>query len=502
MTQRGISLLLAGLVGLAACSDNPASTLAEAAPDAPALNELAGDGTYLVRFTSGVPAGFAEQVASLGGEVVFAHAGAGVGAVSGLTPEAAAQLQGAGTAMTLSADATVELNVDLGEVESAASDVTAQDATVESPTNPSTAFFYIRQWNMRAIGANTAWAAGKLGSSAIKVGILDTGLDYLHPDLYGRVDLALSRSFLNATENARVQAQYPGAHPVADLHYHGTHVGATVASNGYVAAGVTSRVTLVGLKVCAPGTAASGWKASCPTSGTLNAVLYAADNGIPIINMSLGSSFLRRAVANYGGDEVSFLETLNSVFNYARSKGTQVVVSAGNDATNMQNNGNGFKSYCDVPGVICVSATGPASAPKHGTYNDVDMLASYSNYGNKVTVAAPGGNGRGATVANPIPNVGYVYAACSGFTLVINGCGTRFYNPATGGWSGSVIGINGTSMASPTVAGVVALAAERVGTHPSALRGAVTSTSDDLGKRGNDPIYGAGRVNAARAAGL
>jgi len=500
MTQRGISLLLAGLVGLAACSDNPASTLAEAAPDAPALNSLAGDDTYLVRFTSGIPAGFAEQVAQLGGEVVFAHAGAGVGAVSGLSEAAAAQLQGAG--VSLAADATVELNVELGDVESAASDASAEADVVESPTNPSTAFFYNRQWNMRAIGAPAAWAAGKLGSPTIKVGILDTGLDYLHPDLYGRVDLALSRSFLSAAENARLQALYPGAHPVADLHYHGTHVGSTVASNGYVAAGVTSKVTLVGLKVCTPGTAATGWRASCPTNGTLNAVLYAADNGIPIINMSIGSSFLRRQVANYGGDEVSFMETLNAVFNYARSKGTQVVVSAGNDATNMQNNGNGFKSYCDVPGVICVSATGPASAPKHGTYSDVDMLASYSNYGGKVTVAAPGGNGRGATLANPVPNVGYVYAACSGFTLVINGCGSRFYNPATGGWSGSVIGINGTSMASPTAAGVAALAAERVGTHPSAIRGAVSSTSDDLGKRGNDPIYGAGRVNAARAAGL
>ncbi|HST60127.1 MAG TPA: S8 family serine peptidase, partial [Longimicrobium sp.] len=318
MTQRGISLLLAGLVGLAACSDNPASTLAEAAPDAPALNSLAGDDTYLVRFTSGIPAGFAEQVAQLGGEVVFAHAGAGVGAVSGLSEAAAAQLQGAG--VSLAADATVELNVELGDVESAASDASAEADVVESPTNPSTAFFYNRQWNMRAIGAPAAWAAGKLGSPTIKVGILDTGLDYLHPDLYGRVDLALSRSFLSAAENARLQALYPGAHPVADLHYHGTHVGSTVASNGYVAAGVTSKVTLVGLKVCTPGTAATGWRASCPTNGTLNAVLYAADNGIPIINMSIGSSFLRRQVANYGGDEVSFMETLNAVFNYARSK--------------------------------------------------------------------------------------------------------------------------------------------------------------------------------------
>lgn len=498
MTSRRASLLLAGLVGLAACSDNPSSPLASA-PDAAALNEGAeANDTYMVRFATGIPADFESRVAQMGGEVIFAHAGAGVGAVSGLSPEEAAEL--VGTGLQLAADANVSIDAIPGEVESAAME--AQEDAVNSPSNPATAFFYNRQWNMRAIGANTAWAAGKLGSSAIKVGIVDTGLDYLHPDLYGRVDLALSRSFLSASENARTQANFPGAHPMADMHYHGTHVGSTVTSNGLVAAGVTSKVTLVGLKVCGPGTAATGYKATCPTSAALNALLYAADNGIPIVNMSLGGGFERRAVANYSGDEVSFLETINAVFNYARANGTQIIVSAGNDAINMQNNGNGYKSYCDAPGVICVSATGPSVAPAHGNYSDVDALAPYSNYGGKVTVAAPGGAGRNASAANPTPNVGWVYAACSGFSLPIPGCRGRFYNPATGAYSGSVIGINGTSMASPTAAGVAALAAERVGTRPSAIRGAVTGTSDDLGKRGNDPYYGAGRVNAARGAGL
>lgn len=503
MTHRGISLLMAGLVGLAACSDNPTSSVTSA-PDLAALNEgAAGDETYLVRFTSGIPANFAEQVAALGGEVVFAHAGAGVGAVSGLSAESAGQLAGA-TGVQVSGDAFVTIDgVMSGEPEVASFEASADDASVNSPTNPAGAFFFARQWNMRAINAPAAWAAGKRGSSAIKVGILDTGLDYLHPDLYNRVDLTLSRSFLSATENARVEALVPGAHPVADLHYHGTHVGSTVASNGLIAAGVTSQVTLVGLKVCVPGTAANGWNATCPTSGTLNAILYAADNGIPIINMSLGGSFNRRQVANSGGEGVSFLETINAVFNYARSQGTQIIVSAGNAGMNMQNNKNTYNSYCDAPHVICVSATGPTAAPVHGgTYTDPDALASYSNFGGKVTVAAPGGAGRNASVANPVPNLGWAYSACSGFSLVLPSCRSRFYNPATGAYSGSVIGINGTSMASPVVAGVAALAAERVGTAPSAVRGEVTRTSDDLGKSGKDPIYGSGRVNAARAAGL
>lgn len=500
MTQRGVSLLLAGLVGLAACSDNPASLAS--APDAPALNEgVAADDGYLVRFPNGIPADFAEQVAALGGEVMFAHAGAGVGAVTGLTPEAASQLMGA-TGVQMAADGVVSIDAFAGDAEEAGSEGFAQADDVNSPTNPAASFFYVRQWNMRAIGAPAAWAAGKLGSSTTKVGILDTGLDYLHPDLYGRVDLTLSRSFLSATENARVQTNFPGAHPVADLHYHGTHVGSTVSSNGLAAAGVTSRVTLVGLKVCVPGTAATGWSATCPVSGTMNAILYAADNGLPIINMSLGGSFQRRAVANSGGEGVSFIETINAVFNYARSRGTQIVVSSGNNAANLQNNKNTYSSYCDAPGVICVSSTGPTAAPSHGNYTNVDALAPYSNYGGKVTVAAPGGAGRNASVANPTPNVGWVYAACSGFSLPVSGCRTRFYNPTTGAWSASVIGINGTSMAAPTATGVAALALDRVGANPSAIRNAVSGTADDLGKSGQDPYYGHGRVNAARAAGL
>jgi subtilisin family serine protease len=499
--KRVVPLLMAGLVALAACSDNPAALTSAGSPSFSMEDGADGAGSYLVRFPeTGIPADFEAQVAALGGEVIFAHAGARVGAVSGLSPEAAGQLTGTG--LQLSEDAIVQLDPMSSEIEATVEGAAIEAESPASPTNPTTSFFYNRQWNMRAIQANAAWAAGKLGSSTVKVGILDTGLDYLHPDLYGRVDLTLSRSFLSAAENARVQASFPGAHPVADLHYHGTHVGSTVSSNGLAAAGVTSRVTLVGLKVCSPGTAANGWRGSCPNSSTFNAILYAADNGIPVINMSLGGEFLRRQVANSGGEGVSYIETINAVFNYAREKGTTIVVSAGNSAYDMQSDKNGYKSYCDAPHVICVSATGPTSAPVHGgTYTNVDALAPYSNYGGKVTVAAPGGSGRGATATSPA-NLGYVYAACSGFSLPVSGCRTRFYNPATGAWSASVIGINGTSMASPHVAGVAALAVERVGSKPSAVRSAVTGTADDLGKNGKDPIYGQGRVNAARAAGL
>jgi subtilisin family serine protease len=449
------------------------------------------DGTYLVRFRGGIPSNFGAHVAKLGGEVIFAHAGAGVGAVRNLTPETAAALS-ASAGVDVTIDDAVAIEATVGEVESA----TLSGDAPASPTQPNLAAFYVRQWGMRAIQANAAWAANRFGSATTKVGILDTGLDYLHPDLVGRVDLVNSRSYLNAAENARVQTLFPGAHEVADLNFHGTHVGSTVASNGLAAAGVTSQVTLVGFKVCAPGVAPN-FQGTCPNSGTYLAILHAADMGLPVINMSLGGRFMRRDASAKGGSKEfanpSFIAIINDVFQYAHRKGTTIVVSAGNNGADMQHDGNRYYSYCDAPHVICVSATGPAVSANHGEYAEVDARAPYSNFGNKITVAAPGGSGRNAAPVNR----GWVYQACSGFSLAIPACQAR--RNAAGQTQLWVVGVNGTSMAAPHTTGVAALVAGSVGSNPAAIRSKLTSSADDLGAVGRDPIYGNGRVNAFQA---
>jgi len=485
--KRVAPLFLTGLVALAACSDD-LTPVAPSASDA-AFNESAADGsgTYLVRFKgNGVPTGFEARVAALGGEVIFAHP-VGIAAVSGLTTGTAGQLAADGTIAAVDADMETELP------QSDETTLESTDAQPESPTNPATALRYSRQWNMKAIGASQAWAAGKLGSPSVKVGILDSGLDYLHPDLVGRVDLTLSRSFLSAAENARVQAAFPGAHPIADLHYHGTHVGSTVTSNAYIYAGVSSNVTLVGLKACSPGTAANGFRGSCPTSGSLAAILYAADNGVNIINMSIGGRFNRRDASAQGGFGPSLLASINQVFNYAHRKGTTIVVSAGNDAIDMDHDGNGYKSFCSVPTVICVSATGPTSATTvNGPWANIDALAGYSNYGRSaVSVAAPGGNGVSVT------------AACSGFTIVTSllACRNRFFISPTN-WSAFSLGASGTSMASPHVTGLAALIASDGITQPAQIRARIEGSADDLGEPGTDPKYGKGRISAAHAFGF
>lgn len=462
---RTLVLLTAAAAGLAACADAPETLVAPTAP-APLASVAELDGSYLVLFKgNGVPSGFESRVAALGGTVIFAHGGAGVGAVAGLTPDAAAQLGASSGIAAVEADDATVLSPIMDEV---------ADASVESPTAPGTATFFPRQWHLRAVQADVAWAGGRLGSPDVKVAILDTGLGYTHPDLAGRVDLASSRSFV-PSDDALVASNFSGAHPIADLHYHGTHVGATVSSNALAAAGVTSKVTLVGVKVC-------GVNGRCPTSGVLAGVLYAADLGVHVANLSLGSSFMRRDASAAGGAGPSFLAILNNTFNYAHRKGTTVVVSAGNSAFDMDHDGNSYKAYCSTPTVICVSATGPTgSGGINGPFFNVDALAPYSNYGRSaISVAAPGGAQRS------------VWAACSPFSLLIPVCRTGVF----------VVGLNGTSMAAPHTTGTAALVAEDVGRNPGQVRARLQQTADDLGEPGTDPAYGKGRINVPAALGL
>jgi subtilisin family serine protease len=245
-------------------------------------------GDYLVMFKgNGIPASFVADVALRGGTIVTSHQKLGIAVVTGISDAAAAALSRRSDVQTFEQDAAFTLDDRTNLVVEA-----APDAVVASPASPASAFFYAAQWNMRAISANLAWAAGKTGSSSVTVAILDTGIDYLHTDLNGRVDLSRSTSFI-ASDDSVVHARFPSRNVVTDLFFHGTHVAATVASNSYVAAGVTSRTTLMGVKVCSR-------LGSCPTSAVLNGILWASDHGADIINMSLGGGFHKRMAGGFG----------------------------------------------------------------------------------------------------------------------------------------------------------------------------------------------------------
>ena len=168
--------------------------------------------------------------------------------------------------------------------------------------------------------------------------------------------------------------------------------------------------------------------------------------------------------------------------NYAASKGTTIVVAAGNDASDLDHNRNVYSTYCDAPGVICVSATGPtASGGVNGPWTNVDAIAGYSNFGRSaIDLAAPGGT-----------SPGVVWAACSRTSLLIPVCQTGTF----------IVGLGGTSMASPHVAATAAMLVPTLGRNPPAIHDELKDTADDLGQSGTDPFYGKGRLNVARAVG-
>lgn len=307
------------------------------------------------------------------------------------------------------------------------------DYLAEAYVVPNDTYFAGNQWGLENTGqtikgvvgvvdadldAPTAWDT-TLGG--VKVAILDTGIDQNHDDLSSKI--VLQRNFSDAPT-------------IDDLYGHGTHVGGIVAAitnNNIGVAGVCPNCQLMNGKVLNDsGSGAYSWIA--------NGIIWAADNGAKVINMSLG------------GPTKSV--TLESAINYAWNKGVVIVAAAGNSA-------NPSKTY---PGaytnVIAVAAT-----------NNQDQKASFSSYGAKwVDVAAPGEN-----IFSTFPNHPYTINKSFGYDFA-----------------------SGTSMATPMTSGVAALIwSSPYGTSASAVRSRLETTADKI--PGTGTYWSAGRVNASKA---
>src|ERR1051326_6170248 len=543
MRKTIVTIAALGALAITACvSDTPltprtaptapgtGTVTASAVTAAPVANaDLASipqSNRYLVVFKAGSSAADAisAELRANGGQLEGLYQALGFAVVSGISPQAAARLASAMNVSSVEPD--VEFSI-ARPIETEAVDMSAVNR--ESAAAPQTAALFSRQWNMRAIAANVAWAGGALGSSNVSVAILDTGIDYLWPDLAGRVDLTRSIS-LRPDEDARQQTWFGALnrHTITDLNGHGTLVSSIVASNATFFAGVTSRTTLFGVKVCTVfgalnrhtitdlnghGTLVSSIVASnatffagvtsrttlfgvkvctvfgsCSTSAILNGIVYAVDHGADVINMSLGGAFPKNAAPG-------FVSVINRVFNYANTHGTLIVVAAGNESSDIDHNGNVYNTYCNTPNVVCVSATGPTAATTSaGPFTNPDAIAPYTNFGRSaISVAAPGG---GVTTANA-----FVSGPCSSTALLVDTTGTivRPLCPLPG-----LVLLRGaaTSFSPAHVAGGgAAVIAARGRANPAQVRAILEQTADDLGEPGTDPFYGRGRVNAARAVG-
>jgi subtilisin family serine protease len=488
---RSIPVVAVSLLGLAACADAPTA----AAPSLARAVAPSAEGRYLVH-VNGNAAKFRSSVEALGGRVSFLHAEAGVAIVTGLSGEGATKLASNATVGAIAADERFTLAL---PQEVAAADAVGVESDASSVANPATAARYSWQWSMPAIGADKAWAAGKLGSSDVTVAILDTGLDYTSLDIAGLVDLGRSASFV-ASDAAITAAIGGGRHAIDDYNGHGTNVATQVSSKAVVHAGVTSKTTLIGVKVL-------GADGSGEDSGVLQGVLWAADHGADVINMSLGGAFLKAG----GGGGASII---NRVFQYASKKGAVVVVAAGNSSADLDHNTipseetgepehypSLFSTFCDTPGVICVSAVGKETAG-----GSPDMPAYYTNFGRSaITVAGPGGAvGTAVSVWPWGPHIAsFVWSMCARNVLANTAADPA--NPANRPCrlNNRVSGMIGTSQAAPHVAGLAALLVAEMGKgKPSQIKARIQQSADDLGQAGTDPYFGKGRVNVARALGL
>jgi len=357
----------------------------------------------------------------------------------------------------------------------------------------------------------------------VTVAILDTGIDYDAPDLSGLVDLSRSASFMNVYVRPSTEAptnppklsddlvtsrHFPTRHPISDYHGHGTNVATQVSSKAAALAGVTSRTTLIGVKVL-------GSNGSGSLGSVLGGVLWAADHGADVANMSLGGGFPKSG----NGQTVSII---NRVFNYAKQQGMLIVVSAGNSGIDLQHNGNQYSSYCDAPHVVCVSSVGLTTWIGSG-----DATAYYTNFGrNSASVAAPGGNqllNAAQTAAlvtpgwpwaisptNPLGNdvASWVWSFCSktrigSWTIPALVVPPAPQPPAVPNLTicslgNRLTGFIGTSQAAPHVAGLAALLVAKHGHgQPQTIKHMIEQSGDGI-----DPALGRSRINVKNALGL
>ncbi len=294
------------------------------------------------------------------------------------------------------------------------------------------------QWHLTRIQCEQAWDI--TSGQGVTVAVLDTGLKAGGPD------------GVNCVSSKGIDI-VNGDNDPTDGDGHGTHVSGTIAQttdNGTGCAGVANGACIMPVKVLDD-------TGSGSFADIADGIYYAVDNGAKVINMSLGIN----ARYNVTSDPV-----MDPALDYAYSHGTTVVCAAGND---------GWRKNVSYPAIypttIAVGATDYA--------ND---RVSYSNYGTGLDIMAPGGD--------------------TGADLNGDGYGDgvlqeTYYNGAWGYYF-----FQGTSMASPHIAGVAALLiANGTATTPAQVKDAMTSTALDLGASGYDSTYGWGLVQAATALG-
>jgi subtilisin family serine protease len=384
------------------------------------------------------------------------------------------------------------------------------------------------QWDMQAIGLEYAYGysqpgttytanSAALGSSAIKIAIIDTGEDASHPELSGKI--AYQRCFITDVAGT---SQSTGNFST-DLDGHGTDVSgiaAAAAGNGVGFTGAGGNSTIYAYRVFpTPDDSCAGDGGDLTCSSSTDDIAAAINDAVAqhvnIISMSLGGGNCNNGVDT---DPVEGTAIQNAI-----KAGVIVVAASGNSGTS----GVGVDAPGCNTGVIAVGATGLADGQATGSstftstraasasaINLVEYVAQYSQWGTPSSsvhsssawgIVAPGGDPSTAEGAanTPVDELHWIeniwtstpYLSSSVDQNFLGNCSPDFRS--TNGTSDCRTLIAGTSMATPHVAGAAALILAvnpSYGT-PSAMKALLCSTADDI----SDTHQGCGRLNVYRA---
>ena len=352
------------------------------------------------------------------------------------------------------------------------------------------AFSVNSSWHLDLINAEDAWDETN-GSSEITVAVLDNAIYIDHPDLTNMIDRENSTDLGDGDNDPNP--------PVANYIWsHGTHSAGLIGAekdNGIGVASIGSGVKIMAVKL---GTDASDGQSM---AAGFEGIIYAADHGADVINMSWGSP--------------QFFQTMQNIVNYAYNKGCILLGAAGN-------NGNGAESQMneDIP----VNYTGYPAALEHviavGSCNSDDKKSDFSCYGTWLDLLSPGGYAYQATGMMPITSFSVLsttYNNAGTFGEMLSGqlggiTGGEMEFPTGGAGSCGIEGqydiMQGTSMACPVASGLAGLVLSKNPTlTPEELTAVMKSTCVNVDAQNPEFVdsMGAGRIDAyaaVHAAGL
>ena len=420
--------------------------------------------TYLVTYNAGASSkNAAALIAGAGGQLVYNYSQIGVVIASSNRSDFGAKMRSAAGVEGASATTGFATHVNDGKLD--ASGVTGPP-TQNTPVSGDSLSW--RQWDMTQIHAFEAQTI-ESGSRAVTVGDIDTGLDYTHPDLAANVDFANSVSCINQG----VPDQSPAAWN--DENGHGTHTAGTIAAarNGIGIVGVAPNVKVAGIRA---GNAAGFFF----PEAVVCAFMWAGTH--PAIKVTNNSYFADPWLYNCKNDpeQRAIWKAESRAIKFAIQQGVTVVAAAGNEADDLAHPTQDITSPDDttpvmrpvgnecvvipveIPGVIGVTADG-----------NFGMKSFYSSYGvGAVQVTAPGGDSilQKNPPSNPLGRVlstwpSALVANCLPARRVFEGTTLYCYQ-------------QGTSMASPHVAGVAALIASLGITQPGRVQARINNTAD------------------------